>query len=69
MTFDSQSQDALDDEMPGLRCLVYQSSAGPTRHEAAPIHSELAETILNALGRDDRLRWTYVRRRWQGLSD
>ena len=27
------------------------------------------ETILAALGRDDKLRLAFLRRRWQGLSD
>lgn len=30
---------------------------------------ELCEAILNALGRDDRLRRDYVRRRWCGLIE
>ena len=29
----------------------------------------LSETILNVLSRDNRLRRTYVRRRWQGLVE
>jgi hypothetical protein len=30
---------------------------------------ELCEMILAALGRDDKLRWDFLRRRWQGLDD
>jgi hypothetical protein len=41
----------------------------PTAFERAPVSQELGVTILNVLGRDDRLRWAYVRRRWQGLAD
>jgi hypothetical protein len=74
MTLNSQCQDALNDNTPGLkfsseRGLEYETCATPSRYEPAPIHNDLAATILNALGRDDRLRWTYVRRRWQGVGD
>ena len=30
---------------------------------------DFCETILAALGRDDKLRLAFLRRRWQGLSD
>jgi hypothetical protein len=30
---------------------------------------KLCEAILNALGRDERLRRDYVRRRWRGLIE
>jgi hypothetical protein len=49
--------------------LEYQTFAAPSSCEPAPISRDLGETILNALSRDDRLRWAYVRRRWQGLGD
>ena len=32
-----------------------------------PARQELCDAILNALGRDERLRRDYVRRRWRGL--
>jgi hypothetical protein len=48
--------------------LAYQTFATPSRYEPASLGSELADTILNALGRDDNLRREYVRRRWQGCS-
>ena len=34
-----------------------------------PRPRDLCETILSALGRDDKLRLAFLRRRWQGLSD
>ena len=46
--------------------LTYQTLATPTRYEPASLGSELGDTILNALSRDDSLRHEYVRRRWQG---
>jgi hypothetical protein len=35
--------------------------------EGRRVSQELCAAILNALGRDDRLRRDYVRRRWRGL--
>jgi hypothetical protein len=74
MSLDSQCQGALDGNSPRLNFSAeggfeYQTLPTPTRYEPTPIRSNLAETLMNALGRDDRLRWTYVRRRWQGLDD
>lgn len=74
MALDSQFQDALDDNTPRLNlssevCIEYQSLARVTRYEPARTHIDLTQTILNALDRDDRSRWAYVRRRWQGLGD
>lgn len=34
-----------------------------------PRTRDLCETVLAALGRDDKLRLAFLRRRWQGLSD
>lgn len=31
--------------------------------------TRLVDTILSALGRDDRLRRAYLRQRWQGLGE
>ena len=44
---------APDDQLPNL----------------APRPRDLDETILSALGRDDKLRLAFLRRRWQGLSN
>ena len=42
----------------------------PTSTVAEPVRTSpqaLCEVMLNVLGRDNRLRSIYVRRRWQGL--
>jgi hypothetical protein len=49
--------------------LQYQTSMMPAAFEPAPVSRQLSETILCTLDRDDRLRWAYLRRRWQGLRD
>jgi hypothetical protein len=48
---------------PGL---AYQTFSTPSRYEPAALGSDLVDTILNALSRDDNLRREYVRRRWHG---
>jgi len=60
MTFARQSHDATDQS----RHLGGEENSA---HEGRRFSPELCEAILNALGRDDRLRREYVRRRWHGL--
>ena len=31
--------------------------------------TKLVDTIIRVLGRDDRLRQAYLRRRWQGMAE
>ena len=74
MSFDLRCGDALNDNTPKLSFLSegdleYHTLAAPSLYEPASIKSDLAESILNALSRDDRLRWAYLRRRWQGFGD
>jgi len=53
-----------DVEQPAPR---HDEERGPRAgRRASP---ELCEAILNALGRDERLRRDYVRRRWCGLIE
>jgi len=60
MTFARQPHDATD-QATHLGC---EENGG---HGGRRFSPELCEAILNALGRDDRLRREYVRRRWHGL--
>jgi hypothetical protein len=71
MSLDKDHSVALDDKTFGPRRVRLQNRTltMPTAFERAPVSRELGVTILNVLGRDDRLRWTYVRRRWQGLAE
>jgi hypothetical protein len=73
MSVDLHHHIASHDNGPEPACsskvwLQYQSQASPVSFEPAPVSRALGDTILNALGRDDRLRLAYVRRRWQGLT-
>jgi len=60
---DAPSGPRLKLSEPGL---AYQTFATPSRYEPASLSRDLADTILNALSRDDNLRREYVRRRWHG---
>ena len=60
MTFARQSDDASDQA-------THFGDEENGAHEGRRFSSELCEAILNALGRDDRLRREYLRRRWHGL--
>ncbi len=46
----------------------YQTFITPSAFEPAPVSRPLSETLIRSLDRDDRLRRTCLRRRWQGLS-
>ena len=56
-----------------LASLRYQHQPIPYQEEEKamdaerPATQELCDAILNALGRDERLRRDYLRRRWRGL--
>jgi hypothetical protein len=60
MTFARQPHEAteLSQDLGG------EDNGAPERRRFSP---KLCEAILNALGRDERLRREYVRRRWHGL--
>jgi hypothetical protein len=60
MTFAPQSHDATDQS-------AYLGGEANGAPEGRRFSLELCEAILNALGRDDRLRREYLRRRWHGL--
>jgi len=62
MTFARQPDDATD-QSQHLGGEENAAHVGVGRR----ISPELCEAILNALGRDERLRRQYVRRRWHGL--
>jgi hypothetical protein len=60
MTFARQPHEATDPS----QYLSGEDNGVPEGRRFSP---KLCEAILNALGRDDRLRREYVRRRWHGL--
>lgn len=74
MSLQAHPVDVLDDTTAratwsGPIRLQYRTLTIPTSFEPAPVSRGLGRTILHALTRDDRLRWAYARRRWQGITD
>ncbi len=47
----------------------YQTLIASAAFEPAPLPRPLSEALLLSLDRDDGMRRTYLRRRWQGMSD
>jgi hypothetical protein len=61
----------LEDERRGVqqdaeRCA--DTEAGGAAREIRPVSAGKCEAMLKVLCRDDTLRRSYVRRRWQGLA-